>query len=189
MSALGHLRDSSIYAGTARLAVECRLRGIRTGRRVTSSARTPLLRSDGEVTFGSGTAFRGIRIRSEIGAISGGSLTIGERTFINEGVTIVAASRIELGNHCLIGEFSAIFDSNYHAVHEAEAVRVEPVLIGNNVWLGRAAIVLPGTVLGDHSVITAGSVVRGRHPARSVIAGNPGVVVAQVRATPGWFRS
>lgn len=48
-----------------------------------------------------------------------------------------------------------------------------PVRIGNNVWIGAGAVVLPGVTIGDDSVIGAGSIVTKDIPAGVVAVGNP----------------
>ena len=52
-----------------------------------------------------------------------------------------------------------------------------PIRVGNNVFIGYGAILLPGTVIGDDCVIGAGAVVTGLIPPRSVAAGVPARVV------------
>lgn len=47
------------------------------------------------------------------------------------------------------------------------------VVVGNDVWIGRSAIVLPGVVVGSGAVIGAGAVVTKSVPAYAVVAGNP----------------
>ena len=52
-----------------------------------------------------------------------------------------------------------------------------PINIGNNVWIGINAIILKGTKIGDHSIVGAGSVVKGEFPPYSLIIGNPAHLV------------
>lgn len=56
-----------------------------------------------------------------------------------------------------------------------EAAR--PITIGDNVWIGGGAVVLPGVTIGDNSVIGAGAVVTKDVPANVVAVGNPARVV------------
>lgn len=56
-------------------------------------------------------------------------------------------------------------------------VAADPIVIGRRCWIGANAVILPGTRLGDEVVVAAGSVVRGRFPAKCLIAGVPGRVV------------
>lgn len=55
-----------------------------------------------------------------------------------------------------------------------------PVTIGNDVWIGGRAIVLPGVTVGDGSVVGAGSVVTKDVPPLSLVAGNPAVVMRKL---------
>jgi acetyltransferase-like isoleucine patch superfamily enzyme len=49
----------------------------------------------------------------------------------------------------------------------------KPVIIENNVWIGSAAIILPGVHIGSGAVIGAGAVVTRDVPARTVVIGIP----------------
>jgi virginiamycin A acetyltransferase len=52
-------------------------------------------------------------------------------------------------------------------------------VIGNDVWLGYDALVMPGVKIGDGAIIAARSVVVGDVPAYSVVGGNPAKVIKQ----------
>ena len=49
------------------------------------------------------------------------------------------------------------------------------------MFIGRSAIVMPNTEIGDHVIVGAGSVVRGRVPPYSILVGNPATPVGDVR--------
>lgn len=55
------------------------------------------------------------------------------------------------------------------------------IIIGDNVFIGMNSILLPGTKIGNNVIIGAGSVVRGTIPDYSVIAGNPAVLISDIR--------
>lgn len=59
--------------------------------------------------------------------------------------------------------------------------KVGRVKIGNNVFVGRGSIVLPGISIGDNCVIGAGSVVSSSIPSNSVAVGNPARVVSSYK--------
>jgi maltose O-acetyltransferase len=59
-----------------------------------------------------------------------------------------------------------------------EAAR--PITIGNNVWIGGGAIILPGVTVGENSVIGAGAVVTKDVPANVVAVGNPARVIRSI---------
>jgi acetyltransferase-like isoleucine patch superfamily enzyme len=67
-------------------------------------------------------------------------------------------------------------------------VRVAPTRLGNNVWIGRGAIVVPGVTIGDHSVVGAGSVVTHDVPPLTLVAGNPARPIRTLSSHAGWRR-
>lgn len=147
-----------------------------------------MLHSGGTVVIRGQLSVRNYVARCELGAQSGARLEIGERAFINQGASIVASESITIGDDARVGDFVAIYDSNFHSVDPHHPVKCAPVHIGDNVWLGRGAVVLPGTTIGDHSVVAAGSVVTGEVSSRVLIAGNPAQVVRQLEVPEGWRR-
>ena len=58
--------------------------------------------------------------------------------------------------------------------------RVEKTTIGDNVFLGANAVVLPGVTIGDNVIIGAGAVVTKDIPANSIVVGNPGRIISNV---------
>ena len=100
--------------------------------------------------------------------------------------TISAFQKISIGDYTLIGGNVLITDSDWHAVDPAERMADSPnvktaeIKIGKNVFIGTRAVILKGTVIGDHSVIGAGSVVSGVIPPNVIACGNPCVVVKKI---------
>lgn len=95
---------------------------------------------------------------------------IGDYCSISWDVTIGAAAHT-LSNpstHCFwhMSQFG-IVDSDAPLQNE------EQVLIGNDVWIGCYAIIMPGIVIGDGAVIGAGSIVTKNVPPYAVVAGSP----------------
>lgn len=179
-------RRLHVYVKSAVCTAWFRLRGVRAV--VGCDGRLPVLHSGGTVKIGTGFGTRSRVAHTEIGAVPGGELRIGDSVFINQGASIVASLRIEIGDNSRIGDFATVYDTDHHAVDSSRPAKRAPVLIGENVWLGRGVIVLPGSTIGDHSVIAAGSVVKGSIPARVLAAGNPAVVVRELTIADGWRR-
>lgn len=59
------------------------------------------------------------------------------------------------------------------------AQRLGTITVGNRVFIGENAILLPGVQIGDGCIIAPGSVVRGRIPPNSLVVGNPATVVGR----------
>jgi acetyltransferase-like isoleucine patch superfamily enzyme len=127
-----------------------------------------------------------------------GSCTVGDFTLMN-GALIMAEERIEIGSYCLISWNVGIADSDFHPLDPAQRridalalapyyqgrpprppIRIAPVKIGSNVWIGMNAVILKGVTIGDNSVVAAGSVVTKSVAANTVVAGNPAVVVKEL---------
>lgn len=64
-----------------------------------------------------------------------------------------------------------------NGVFEFCKTQTAPVIIGNNVWIGGGAIILPGVTIGDNVVIGAGSVVTKDIPSNKIAYGNPCKVI------------
>jgi acetyltransferase-like isoleucine patch superfamily enzyme len=143
----------------------------------------------GEVIIGEKLIVRGRITPCDIGAVKSAYLHIGDRVFINQGAIVVAHHGIEIGDDTLIGEFSTIYDTNHHAVDIDHPTKYAPVSIGSNVWLGRNVTVLPGSRIGDHTVVATGSVVSGELPPRVLAFGNPARPVKELNTPDGWRRT
>ncbi len=63
----------------------------------------------------------------------------------------------------------------------AVVVPAQPVVIGENVWIGFEAVILPGVTIGNDSIVGARSVVATNVPPGVVVAGNPARVVKSLR--------
>jgi len=108
-------------------------------------------------------------------------ISVGAFTQLSNNVSIVAMQSVDIGEHCLIGDMTQIFDCDFHEIDPARRGAgvgpVEPVSIGKNVWIGSRVQILRGVQVGDNSVIGAGSVVTRSIPKNSVAAGVPAKVI------------
>jgi acetyltransferase-like isoleucine patch superfamily enzyme len=155
---------------------------------VRCSGQRPEIHNQGSIVFGSGVNLRGSPHPVRLGTTGSGRITLGADVFVNTGVQIHSCQAIDVGADTKIADECVIYDTNFHPVHEGQNVRAKPVKIGRNVWLGRGVVVLPGTSIGDHSVIGANSVVSGEVPARQIWKGNPAKWAGDVHASDGFKR-
>jgi len=84
--------------------------------------------------------------------------------------TLYGAGSIHIGRDTLIGRSCSLLVG--YATEDPH-VPERGIVIGAGSWIGHGAIILPGTHLGRHVVVGAGSVVRGRVPDHCVVAGAP----------------
>lgn len=119
-------------------------------------------------------------IRAPLYVDYGKYLSVGARTFINYNLTALDVAPISIGDDVQIGPNVQLLTPT-HPVEPGprrdKLEAAEPITIGNNVWIGGGAIVLPGVTVGENSVIGAGAVVTRDVPANVVVVGNPARVV------------
>ncbi|MFF4522672.1 sugar O-acetyltransferase [Streptomyces bluensis] len=110
----------------------------------------------------------------------GSNITIGARTFVNYNLTALDVAPITIGEDCQIGPNVQLLTPTHPLEPQPRRDKLEaarPIVIGDNVWIGGGAIILPGVTIGDNSVIGAGAVVTKDVPANVVAIGNPARVV------------
>jgi acetyltransferase-like isoleucine patch superfamily enzyme len=110
-------------------------------------------------------------------------ITIGDDSFVN-GTSFACVREVRIGCRAILGR-SSIMDTDFHSVrvdrHDPSApIRVAPVVLEDNVWVGAQAGILPGTRIGANSVVGFGAVCAGVFPGNVVIAGNPAKVVKRL---------
>ncbi|MFH8974902.1 sugar O-acetyltransferase [Streptomyces sp. NPDC017890] len=113
----------------------------------------------------------------------GSNITIGARTFVNYNLTALDVAAITIGEDCQIGPGVQLLTPTHPLEAEPRRDKLEaarPITIGDNVWLGGGAVVLPGVTIGDNAVIGAGAVVTKDVPANVVAVGNPARPVRKV---------
>lgn len=94
-----------------------------------------------------------------------GPVTIGSHVNLAQGITVTAL------NHN--------FEESSKRIDE-QGVTTKPVIIGNDIWIGANAVILPGVSIGDHSVVAAGAVVTKDVPPHSLVAGVPAKIIKKI---------
>lgn len=109
-------------------------------------------------------------------------LKIGDR-FSHGNVHIVVLANVDIGNDVMIAHgvkiLTATHDYNNNPMWKHRIDR--PVKIGNHVWIGANAIIMPGIKIGNNVVIGAGSVVTKHVPDNYVVAGNPAKFIKKIK--------
>jgi maltose O-acetyltransferase len=107
-------------------------------------------------------------------------IRLGKNAFINYNCVFLDCAAIEIGDDLQMGPAVQLYTA-YHPLDRATRVAgweaAKPIRIGDGVWIGGGAIVLPGVTIGDGCVIGAGSVVRRDLPAGSLAVGNPARII------------
>lgn len=104
-------------------------------------------------------------------------LTLGDDVDLARGVLITGQGGVSIGSRTLVGYGARLVSSNHHIPENGPVFGAGhdhvPVRIGDDVWIGAGATVLPGTTIGDHAIVAAGAVVTRDVPAGGVVAGVP----------------
>jgi len=119
-------------------------------------------------------------------------ITLGDGCFLGHLVILSCAHQINIGKYCLIADNVQISDYDGHPLQAARrrageptpVENIQPVLIEEDVWIGRNAMILKGVRIGARSIVGAGAVVTHDVPPDVVVAGNPARVVKQLLPQP-----
>ncbi len=112
-----------------------------------------------------------------------GDVMIGDHTRIGLHNTIIGP--VTIGSHVNLAQGITVTALN-HNFEDAEkrideqGVSTTPVTIGDDVWIGANAVILPGVHIGSHCVVAAGAVVTKDAPPHSLVAGVPAKVIKQI---------
>jgi galactoside O-acetyltransferase len=113
----------------------------------------------------------------------GANVILGNRVYANFNLTLVDDGPITIGDSVMFGP-NVVITTAGHPVHPDLRVRAAqynlPVVIGNNVWIGSGAQIMPGVTIGDNTVVGAGSVVTRDLPANVVAFGVPCRVIREI---------
>lgn len=113
-------------------------------------------------------------------------VVIGDHFHASRNLTIQSAGKTVIGKNVLIGSNVFICDYNHGVSTQYESFLRQPlkckeVIIGDNVWIGQAVIILPGVHIGNNVIIGAGSIVTHNVADNSIIAGNPAKLIRVLR--------
>lgn len=134
-------------------------------------------------TAGKLLAHCGQRVNIEHGATFGRGNTIWLGDDSDLGIDCDLRGEVHIGNCTIMGPEVVIWTVNHRfdridiPVLQQGNMPTEPVWIGDDVWIGTRAIILPGVRIGDHAIIGAGAVVAKDVPAWAIVAGNPARVI------------
>jgi maltose O-acetyltransferase len=105
----------------------------------------------------------------------GSNIFLGKRVFFNFNCVVLDVCAVRIGDFTLFGPAVQIYTATHPLEAELRRTRefAKPVTIGSDVWVGGAAVILPGVTIGSRSVIGGGSVVTRDIPDDVFAAGNP----------------
>ena len=109
------------------------------------------------------------------------NLKIGHHSWIGESVWLDSIGPIEIGCNVCISQGVYCCTGNHDWKDVAFGLIVKPICIEDGAWVPAAAIVLPGVTVANHSVISAGSIIKEDTEPYTIYAGNPAVPIGMRR--------
>ena len=109
-----------------------------------------------------------------------GDITIGDHTRIGIHNTIIGP--VSIGSHVNLAQGIVVTALNHNfndcsLYIDQQGITTRSVVIGDDVWIGANAVILPGVTIGSHSVIAAGAVVTKDVPDNTIVGGVPAKVI------------
>lgn len=106
----------------------------------------------------------------------GFNIHLGDAVYLNAGCVILDSAPVTIGSGTMIGPGAQLICAEHHRDRTQRRAGIEiarPVVLGEDVWIGAGAIVMPGVTVGDGAIVGAGAVVTRDVPAGSRVAGVP----------------
>lgn len=160
---------------------------IRLGRDVTTERQAGnhlWVQRDGTLELGEGVWLRTEHGENRLTVYPGARVSLGARTLVN-GAMIVAKQEVRVGADARLAFGVRILDADLHDFDQDTPERVEPVRIGDRVWLGANVLVLRGVTIGDDVIVAAGSVVIRDLPSRVLAVGTPAAAIREIAPRHG----
>lgn len=109
-------------------------------------------------------------------------IRFGKKVFVNSGCTFMDRGGITLEDGAFIGPNVNLITENHAEQPELRHnVYTRPIRIGRNAWIGAAATILPGVVVGENAIVAAGAVVSKDVPDNTIVAGVPAKMIRRIR--------
>lgn len=114
----------------------------------------------------------------------------GKNVILNFNVSFVDDADIFIGDDTLIGPGASLITAMHPISPRLRKNNLQynkPIHIGNNVWIGGGAIIMPGITIGDNSIVGAGSVVTHDVEADSIVVGSPARLLRKITPNDDLF--
>ena len=117
------------------------------------------------------------RFKSGLNVSCPWNLKVGDFCWLGESVWIDSLACVEMGNRVCISQGSYLCTGNHDYKKPTFDLRLGPIFIDSESWIGAKSILSPSSIIGKGSVVCIGSVVIGSVHPYSIVRGNPAVLV------------
>ena len=112
-----------------------------------------------------------------------GDVIIGDHTRVGLHNTVIGP--VTIGSHVNLAQGITVTALNHNFAEkdlriDEQGVSTNPVTIGDDIWIGANAVILPGVTIGNHSVVAAGAVVTKDVPPHTLVAGVPAKIIKEL---------
>ena len=112
-----------------------------------------------------------------------GDVTIGDHTRIGIHCTVIGP--VSIGNNVNLAQGITVTALNHNFENmtrriDEQGISTKPVVIGDDVWIGANAVILPGVTIGRHVVVAAGAVVTKDVPDNCIVGGVPAKMIKAI---------
>jgi len=115
-----------------------------------------------------------------------GNVKIGRHCFVSRDTVLDPTAHIIIGDGVVIGP-QVLFLTATHDIsgptRRAGSNRAAPITVGNGVWIGARATILPGVHIGDGAVLGAATLVTRDVPANAIVGGVPARILRVLDAS------
>lgn len=120
---------------------------------------------------------KGLVIKTKVRIKNPWRLQIGEHCWIGESVWIDNLEEVTIGNHVCLSQGAMLLTGNHDYTRADFPYRLGKIALADGVWIGAQAVVCPGVECGTHAILTVSSVASRNLEAWQIYAGNPAAIV------------
>ena len=106
-------------------------------------------------------------------------LSVGDNTWIGEGVWIDNLAAVHIGNNCCLSQGCYLLTGNHDFTSPTFDLMISEINIENEVWVGAKSVVCPGVTLQRASVLTVGAIATKDLQEFGIYQGNPAIKIKQ----------
>jgi maltose O-acetyltransferase len=123
----------------------------------------------------------GLRVARQANIGSGQRISVGNNCGLARGLLVLGD--VEAGDDLMLGPEVVMISYNHEYADTTVPVRAQgasesrPIKIGDDVWIGMRAMIMPGVSIGSHAIVAAGSIVTKDVPDWAIVGGNPAKVI------------